>query len=681
MVKIWIGNVLRKLKNFYKKGGEMKNQIILLLIFLLSFSGFTQENTVELGEIVITAKRMEEEVEKTPANVIIIDEEEIKSSGLSTLPEILEKKSGIHWRSFSGNPSQAQIDLRGYGEQSQGKVLILLDGRRLNPPDMAQIEWLQIPLENIERIEIIRGSNTVLYGDNAVGGVINIITKKGQGKPTLTISPVFGSFNFNNQRISFSGGDNKFSYLVTGEHLSTSGWRERTGFNTKGGSINLAFGLKENLTVNLNLSGLSEYYEMPGGLTKEQMEANPRQALNLNDDAEYDFLNAGLGIEADINSNNKFQINFAYGRRDGGYNMESWFSFVSSILETFAITPRFISTNPLLGKENKFILGIDFYNQPLKIKQYLERERINLFNEANVRKKSTGFYFQNDFYITENLILALGGRYENACISAQDTNNPLESKDFEGIAYKSSFTYFVPEKTKIFFKYDRIYRYPFTDEIAYYYGFAPVVFFNKDLKPEKGNSFELGTEIYSLKNLKLGLSIFYNIIEDEIFYNPLTWMNENIGRTKRFGIEFKGDWKLTDFIDFHWIYTYIDAKLDYEPYENKRIPLVPVHKGVVGLTFNLPKDFSLSTNIVLTDDFYLGGDYDNNQEPIPGWTTFDIFLNYKPKKFEKNGLSIYFGIENLFNKIYSNYGFEGWSGNIYYPASGRNIKGGISFKF
>ncbi|MCS7181469.1 MAG: TonB-dependent receptor, partial [bacterium] len=514
-----------------------------------------------------------------------------------------------------------------------------------------------------------------------ISGVINIITKKGEEKPTLTITPSFGSFSFNNQRITFSGKDNKFSYAITGEHLNTSGWRDRTGFNSKGLGINLSFNPKEDLMINLNLSGLSEYYEMPGGLTKTQMETNPRQAQNQNDDAEYDFFNVNLGIEKNINPNNKFQVNFAYGRKDGVSNMENWSSFNSTLLETFSITPKYILTNPFFGRENKLILGIDFYNQPLNIKQYGERERTNLINEANIKKISTGFYLHNDFYITNNFIFTFGGRYENAKISAKDTSNPLQSKNFKGIAYNSTFTYFIPEKTKIFLKYDKVYRYPFTDEIAYYYGWVPLVFFNQDLKPEKGNSFEIGTEVYSLKDLKLGLFVFYNILKDEIFYNLNTWMNENIGKTKRFGIEFKGDWEITEFINLHWVYTYIDAKLDYEPYINKKIPLVPPHKGVIGLTFNLPFDISLTTDFILTDDMYLGGDYDNNQQPLSGYATVDVLLRYKPKKFEKNNLNFYFGIENLFNRIYANYGFEGWSENSYYPASGRMYKGGVSFSF
>lgn len=138
------------------------------------------DDPARMEEVVVTATRDEEEIRRIPANVSVITESDLAESGATTVVEALEKLESINIRSYSGNPSQAVVDLRGFGgDNPYGKTLILLDGRRLNRPDMASLNWLQIPVANVERIEVVRGGSSALYGDNAVGGVINIITKKG----------------------------------------------------------------------------------------------------------------------------------------------------------------------------------------------------------------------------------------------------------------------------------------------------------------------------------------------------------------------------------------------------------------------------------------------------------------------------------------------------------------------
>ena len=153
---------------------------------------------VTMGEVVVTATRDTQEIRKTPANVSVITAEEIEKSGATTVVEALDKLESIQFRTSSGNSSQAYIDMRGIGgDNPYGKTLVMLDGRRLNRTDMSSINWLEIPVDTIERIEIVRGPGSVLYGDAAIGGVINIITKKGKGEPKFNISVLAGSYGLN----------------------------------------------------------------------------------------------------------------------------------------------------------------------------------------------------------------------------------------------------------------------------------------------------------------------------------------------------------------------------------------------------------------------------------------------------------------------------------------------------
>ena len=131
----------------------------------------------QMQDMVVTATRSKAPAREVPANVTVISAEEIAKGNYSDVVSVLKRIAGLHFRSYSGN-QEAAVDIRGFGENSYGRVLILRDGRKLNRPDLRSINWNQIPLANVERIEIIRGPSGAAYGDHAVGGVINIITKK-----------------------------------------------------------------------------------------------------------------------------------------------------------------------------------------------------------------------------------------------------------------------------------------------------------------------------------------------------------------------------------------------------------------------------------------------------------------------------------------------------------------------
>ena len=164
---------------------------VILIVFAGCLIGLPLAADTEKSsdiEVIVTASRVEEETTAVAAYVTVLTEEELSAAGQSTLVDSLQSLAGVHFRSTSGNAAQAEVSMRGFGENSHGRVLVLLDGRRLNRPDMASINWLEIPIENIERVEVVRGGSSVLYGDNAVAGVVNIITKQGSAGFDIGVS-------------------------------------------------------------------------------------------------------------------------------------------------------------------------------------------------------------------------------------------------------------------------------------------------------------------------------------------------------------------------------------------------------------------------------------------------------------------------------------------------------------
>ena len=146
-----------------------------------------EEVAVELKEVVVTATRDWEEERKVPYNVSVITEADIRRSNAQNVADVLRTVAGVFVSDWTANRKSVTVDIRGFGEAGPSNSLVLVDGRRVNQIDLSGTDWTQIPLDQVERIEVIRGGGNVLYGDNAVGGVVNIITKKGEGKDRKSV--------------------------------------------------------------------------------------------------------------------------------------------------------------------------------------------------------------------------------------------------------------------------------------------------------------------------------------------------------------------------------------------------------------------------------------------------------------------------------------------------------------
>ena len=154
-----------------------------------------ESSITTMEEVVVTATRQEEKISSVPANVTVINETDIKNSTAYDVPDLLRNQVGVLVNDIAGNRRTYTVDLRAFGETAPLNTLVLVDGRRINEADLSGSDWSLIPLDRIKKIEIIRGGRgSVLYGDNAAGGVINIITKKPEsGSSSLFLS--YGSFN------------------------------------------------------------------------------------------------------------------------------------------------------------------------------------------------------------------------------------------------------------------------------------------------------------------------------------------------------------------------------------------------------------------------------------------------------------------------------------------------------
>ena len=164
--------------------------------FLLA-DGETVPAEFEIPEYSVTALHFDQSILEVPADVVRIDRETIDNTAVASVPDLLRTEANVLFRSFNGKGNSGQAALRGFGEGSGLRVLVLVDGIKVNRADMGNIEWQLLPLRDVESIEVLRGGHNVLYGNYALAGVIKITTRKG-GETRAVASAFAGSYGYDN---------------------------------------------------------------------------------------------------------------------------------------------------------------------------------------------------------------------------------------------------------------------------------------------------------------------------------------------------------------------------------------------------------------------------------------------------------------------------------------------------
>ncbi|MEW6334837.1 MAG: TonB-dependent receptor [Thermodesulfobacteriota bacterium] len=652
--------------------------------------------TAVLQEVVVTATRDVEEIRKVPAHVTVITEKEIRDSGATNLVEILERQEGIQFRSYSGHEPLSVIDLRGMGgDNPYGKVQIQLNGRRLNRPDMASVNWFQIPLSQVERIEIVRGAGSVLHGDSAVAGVINVITRKGEGKPTVHLSAIAGSYGLHHEKAAVSGSEKKWSYAVSGANYDSLGYRKRSTVSSQGAGLDLAYDLSDYLGLLMGASFNRTQFELPGSLTPEEMAMDRRQyqparpaywtAASSDDDGKDRQTDVWFRIDSILGDFGRAEIGFSAGIKEAETNYTSWSSFNSYAIHTYAVTPKYILERPLFGRPNKLTAGVDYYFEPFKMDRYAERGRTQKLSVVDLTRETTGYYIRDEFTLAPPLILSAGYRWEEAAIRGNSVTLPGTvdfdaKKTHRGDAYEAGLTYLVGERSKVFARYATAYRLPFIDEQASYYGWGNG--FLADLEKETAKTVEAGVSWSPLKSLTVGLTLFQIDMEGEIAWNDATRRNENLDSTRHEGAEGTFSYLWEKRFKLYGSFTYHRATFTSGPYNGRELPLVPNRVLHLGAEWYLPGAFVLRPEIRFVSDAYLSGDKDNSGEKLAAYQVANLLLFYRPP-LNRYKISAFVGVDNLTDEKYATVGVKetAFSPRVFYPMPGRTFKGGVSLEF
>ena len=599
----------------------LKKKVLVMLtaLLILAVPVSAQEEVMDLEEVVVTASRYEESIMETPVSIEVIDQEEIEESNAQNIAELLDTYTGVYIKDNGSQVGTKSVKIRG---ASSDQVLVLLDGIPYNDPHNGGLDLSIISADNIEKIEIIKGPASVIYGANAMGGVVNIITKEIEDSSLTKLDLGFGSDNTNIYKLSHNEKINDIGIYLSYLDKSSDTYLEESNFD------------QENVFLKIN-NNISKYSD----------------------------------ITFTFNNNISDKVINNLDQNDEEQNLSlSWKRQTEAIETNFRIYKNdrqreYPSSNSLHEKDQSgFILNNINYldNHTFNYGVEIKRDEVKSTDIENGNKENTNkaLFVKDNWNFNSELDLIFAARYDD------------HEEYGSNLSPQAAINYNLNKNYKTFISYSEAFRAPTFDDLYGVYAANPAWHYpgfegNPDLEAEESDNYEIGLKFNSVIG-KGSVSYFYrevtNLITNDYSVSPNTMKNVD-DKSEFKGIELNIDNQLTRKLSSSFNYTYLDSQDN----NGDRIAGNPYHNAKISLKYKKDeKTFFVSGKLISDNiDGFSGTE-------MPSYFVVDSSINV-PINIINQKIDLLFSINNLFNKDY-----EVVDG---YPMPGRNFMVNLSTKF
>lgn len=623
---------------------------------------FADSHETQLDTVVVSATRSAQSAVTTPSAITIITREEIEASGARNVVEVLRGQPGIQIHDYFGDGSRAAIGMRGFGGGNAAhNTLVLVDGRRMNNIDLSAPALSTINLDDIERIEIVQGSAGALFGDMAVGGVINIITR-GTGERRAEGSVTVGSFAHKGVQAALSRrGDNGFGVRMSGQFERGDGYRERNAYDRKHASLLVDYNHDAGRVFAEYQAG-EEYLELAGALNAAQLAADRRQAQNAGDFNDGDSMVARIGVQHTLTESWNLEAELTHrnsetvGVNDGaGFNQWKRHTMVA---------PRLVGTIDTARGELLATIGVDLHSNAahLNIPSYPYT--------ASADQDISSIYGQAVIPVSEKVNATIGLRRAKVD-GILDLTTPY---DDTATARELGVSYQARSDLRVFARLDENFRFPKSDELGWTTG--------DGLETQTGLSKEIGLE-WSPGDMSIAATAYRINLDNEIGFSG--GYNVNLPATRRDGMTLNGSIAVNEQLTFSGSYSYTDAVFTAGTDAGNRMPMVAKHTARLTADFQIDDNWSLVASADHVSDRILDDDAANTLPTLNDHTLFNLTTRYS-----RGPWRAVFKINNLLNSRHSDYGVyaEDWSGGFppviydaYYPTPERSWRLTVGYDF
>ncbi len=689
----------------------MNKKKIALLWAVLAVSAYG-ETSVNLDKTVVTSVTgFETEARKVMASPTVITAKEIEEKNYKTVAEVLEDVPAVN---IIHNSFGSMIDLRGQGgldgnsAGAKANVQVLVDGIAINSIETSMVSSPinTISVDNIERIEVIPGGGSVLYGSGTSGGVVNIITKKGQG---FRGTAGYDRTSFGGDKYDFAVGQTigKFDFDLSYSNNKAEGYRNDSRDDSEYFQGKVRYDINENHNIEFKYNKYNAHVNVLNYLTKEQLNQDRKMGIT-------DYLTTMHTDKDDyaLTYNGKLtdnlEVNVIGFHNTTTMNMDMPSDGASTEWD-FVDKKEGIKAKGKYSYRNgsSVIFGIDYINNdggrygdvnvsmtrpPMTVKTKTDMDLnkdtiagfvMNTYKYGDFEFNQGVRYEKSDYEVTRSKNVTVNGKTTSSSQSFE--------KDEDNYAWEFSGSYNYSDTGRTYLRYERGFTSPGPSLLTNKYNNQ---YYLNDLDSQTYNSFEFGFSDFK-GFTAINVALFYSLTDDEIYTymdgmttGPI--LNYNIDKTERYGAEIKLEQYLGK-LTLSESYQYIKAKIkdgtekilnnttgvvtDGESLSGNSIAGVPEHRFTLGAKYDFTEKFYVSGEVVYNGESYLNNTNDTGKKD--SYIVTNVRANYNME----NGLTLYAGVNNLFNEKYYNSISYSEGEFTYDPAAERNYYAGFRYTF
>lgn len=683
-------------------GYQPTTREVVVTAGMTTSADFSLEALRILSQVVVTGTRSEQEVGKIPAALTVVGGTDVQQARQTiNIDESLRRVPGLALRVQTGGTSRATVSIRGAGAQSSfgaRGVRILVDGIPKNNAGGSAQDFINIDFASVQRVEVVRGPSSALYGNQA-GGVVNYITEEGTNTPVRELRQLVGSDGYFKTHAKIGGMAGPLSYFVSAFRGKLDGWRQFSGFENTGFSSKLRYNFADGSSLTSLLAYDKLLQEIPGSLNAAEVAANPRQANPAfvptgGIRGDIDELRAALIFRKEMFGRDQIELTGYYVPRPI-YSTTAGPVRNNQFFINRGLNARYLLGASLFGLENRLTLGVDYQNTPLA-NSIFSRSSGAALQQLREDLSTVGAYAQDELSLGGGLLLNVGGRVDRISFDFEDVMRPGQP----GSTFVRKFNRFTPklglvlrpsDGLSLYANYSEGFEAPVSEQLRNSPPPGGEFVLNRGLAPMVVRSLEAGMKGQPLERLGFEVAVYRQTIDDFIATRNFPRSDAttfaaslNAAEVRQIGVEVATNLAVTSALSLALAYTFSDFVFDRfqagsDNFSGNQLAGIPKHDGFAELTFRRPSGFYFQGEAKTVSSFFVD---DANTTRNDAYRVFGLRAGHDGVGIGGVRVAPFVAVNNLTDEAYTSMAEINNGVRRYYnPMPGRSFLGGVGVRW